>query len=804
MRIWFPLTLVTLLIHFNLYAGKDFPAEEGYLVHVTETMMKNSVAIPGATINGEITDNSKAPEMRTTLHHTYQGMVPDEAMAASLTLWGIPLNIASNANQHRRYAWIDRFKNYVGHIFGGEINDIYTLGHTYGAGSFVIIPEEEQADFTKTNPKYDGTIVTYTEEEKIRDVVNRVLIEVSGLVVNYTKKQGESLDQYEQAYWLDIEGKRIPEQVVRDFLESQNFVRSNHNYSPFQHYESIIGVLSNPFHLRARGSEILYRSLKTSAHMNMFLAMYPFMKERLRRASAHLDDAHRKRLVHWLEENQTFVDLIRMELDLRKKGRSLFFDNPKLTEHISRRATLKIEEASEDLRELTAQEMKILEGTETTGDGFYVPAYLGNIFSFDPQFYGDFIAVTPWSPVKKSIFQIDRLIKLYLRTKQMDKPWTEAMIAAVAPLRRIQIPADEFKEIQEYFNAHVWDKFWKDTSKSGEHILPLYNHPDFGIILRQLMLVPPKPLIAQEHILHLILAGQADETRKLMAPKVPNREPLDLLGMLKVTVIGQYFWGEETFLARQLLFLKNMLKHVPIDNLNDARAIYSAYSYAEDAASILPLAFIHFCGDLLDTFLAKNPPTRELTEGEKGSLIGTLNLMLPSLYKATEKQFHLSVPPTAGNEDKREIRQLFIRQLIGDKTDEEEAVDEKEGGEEEATLAPTLHALVAKTATFPPQYAHPLSPEETYQLLKLKHASFLSLVRGGCFGGLQGVIKECGYEDAYQQYFGPEQDAAWYIEWELLTNGNTLNSLFQLLRDVQGSGAESVRRRYEQADNFWF
>lgn len=801
MRSWFHLLLSIILIHSNVHAGKDFPAENGYLVHVTRTMLKASTAVPGATINGEITDPSKAPEIRITLHHAYHGMVPDEAMGASVTLWGMPTSMPSSANQHRKYAWIDQFKNFAGHNFGGEMNDIYTLGHTYGAGSFVVVPEEERKDFTKANPEYDGTIVTYLDGENIRNVINQALIKASGLVINYTRKDPSSIKhQHQQAYWLDIDGERIPEETVLDFLKTQNFLQSDHNHSPFWHYESILSPLSNPFHSSHRELKKPYKSFKTSPHMEILLSLYPFVKERLCLASAHLDADHRERIDRWLAGNQTFVDLLRMELDLRKQNRSLFFDNPKLKEHIRQRATLNIEQASEDLHELTADEMRELEGTETTGDSFFVSAYLSSIFSFEPQFYSAFIAATPCSPVKKSIFQIDRLITLYLRTHQMDEPWVEAMAAAVTPLRRTRIEPDEFKKIQDYFNIHIWDKFWKDTSRGGERILALYNHPSFGIILRQLMLFAPNPNPTYEEILHLLLAGKKDEAMKLMTPKLPDHKPLDLLGILKITGSGQYFWGERAFTVGQLPFLKNILRQVFVNTLKEARNINNAYHSAENAATMLPLAYVHFCGDLLDTFLSRKPPARMLTEGEKGILIGQLNLMLPNLYKASEKQFHLSVPPAPENDEKREIRQLFIDQLIAEKTCEDALASE----EESPSLAPKLHALLEETVKAPPQYTHPLSPAETYQLLNRPDTSFLSLVRGGCFGGLQGIIKEYGYEEACQQYFGAYQDTMWYLDDDLFLGGNTINSLFSLLRDVQTSGAESVRRRYEQPDNFWF
>lgn len=116
-----------ILISTKVYAVRNLPfaVEEGFLVHVTRYMMSDSTAIPGASTEEGLIDKTLVPEIRCTLHHAYHGMVPDEAMGVGAVIAGMPVSLPSRINETRKYAWLDRFSNFLEHTFGGQLNDVY-------------------------------------------------------------------------------------------------------------------------------------------------------------------------------------------------------------------------------------------------------------------------------------------------------------------------------------------------------------------------------------------------------------------------------------------------------------------------------------------------------------------------------------------------------------------------------------------------------------------------------------------------------------------------------------------------------
>jgi len=746
MRLFLSLFLLFILSPLNLKAGGDlpFPIEDGFLVHVTRHMMTKSTTIPGGAIDDKLTDRNKAPEVRCTFHNTFHGMVPDDAMSTGTSFAGFPIHVASQSNQRRRYAYLDRLSQFDGHVFGGQLNDIYTGGHHYGKGSIVVIPEEERELFLKANPEFSGCIETYKEGDNFRSVINHILLRESSCLLDYTK----NTDLASVNSISDFIVKNGEEVLALDpfvaYFQKHKYYIGDHNYSPFNHYEAVVHTLCTPFHRCVEENPVIWKSLLPSSHIQLLLSLYPFVREELLSASVHVESGLQQTLRSWLVENESFLDFFRTELGLRKQNKSLFFENPQLREHIAARRTITVQSAAEALKELTDEQMKMIEGTGRTGDNVFVPAYISSLVSFDPSFPRRLTEGCGLTEDQRVAYQLLSLFKLYNKKGVVDPGFHDEMANALSRFAVFKKrPSEKF---MKYVQNEFWRVFEKDESPNCEKVLSLLNQSFSGNSLQDVLF-----------------------------PNIP-REELDLQRLLVLSPLFEYVWGENATLHTQLIpFLKAPFRELPVTCLLQAQTYSQIFLSRAIELFQAPLSCVHFCGDLVDTYLSQNLPTRKFVPAEKGCMISQVSLICnwnPDVMAMISKQ---------DSEENNTRSQLIDALLL-------------KGSELDKFLTLCVKGMQAIEATL----SNPLSPQHLLHLLSKQEVNLLALIRGGCFGGLKSVISACGYGAEFDLFYENDEISPWYHPGRILPA--TFASIIETLKSVRLYGVDAAKERINTND----
>ena len=470
-----------------LFAVIDMPCpvEDGDLIHVTKWRMTSSRAVPGAVTGGKIVDREKCPDVRCTLHHCYMGMVPDAAMQSVGIIGGYLFSTTSGANNGRAYAWIDRLSHFEGEVIGsGGPADVFTGAHTYGEGSVVLIPVGEVEDFRTDNPDFAGDIQTYTPEDNFRERINEILLMRNGVLLSYRDGGLFAPGDPILGFAPHIEDEDVDLTPFKTYLDDRRIFLGHHNYSPFGQYETILIELRRPF----MGFDLVkyswpdtIRNVPSEENLISLLSLYDFVTIRLRNAVTHAltNDSVREEIDQWLDYNEAFVKLFRIDLVLRDQKKSLFFGNENFPEYFARRADLDVEGAASSLPELTEQQIAEWRGHKSDLEVSplrFLSLYLTTFACFDPLLTKEIAEHTTLSRVKKVAFQLHSLFRLYWHYSEPSQELIDTFDATLIEWEALQ--ESSFKTPLEMEKEAAWAQY---KAKQSMFFEALSNNSDANI-----------------------------------------------------------------------------------------------------------------------------------------------------------------------------------------------------------------------------------------------------------------------------------------------------------------------------------
>lgn len=336
-------------------------AQTLYLVHATNILLKDSIAVAGAcnrhpkTLETFLISRERTIEPRQTLHHTAGGVVPANYMAL------IKNNIYSQNNDgcsQFLYAYLDDFSIFdkKEEIFGGTLTDVFTTTHTYGDTSIIIIPDNKQNEFWEKNINFNGKVELYNSNKillhkKVQEVLNQ-----KGALIN----------------------ENISSSSFEKIISKRKLYSGIHANSPFMKVEKALSPFCTIFEVLECWPEDREKLLIYSIPDQLFNFYINNVEEAFKKVEVFFKD--KQNFKKWYDRCQSFIKLHALEYKLHQSKKSLFFNPDKLSTYVKKNMDLStndlIADEFENINEDKLKELYKIEFWEDFQDQLYFKHFL--------------------------------------------------------------------------------------------------------------------------------------------------------------------------------------------------------------------------------------------------------------------------------------------------------------------------------------------------------------------------------------------------------------------------------------------
>jgi hypothetical protein len=480
----------------DLEASRLDPANI-YLVHASHFLIKNSTAVAGASsLEPELKNHltlfptDQCMEIRKTLHHCVGNLVPEDGMGTVLSLGGYKLSIQTKGHGTTPFAYLDLMASFLERqeIFGGQINDLFTTSHHYGATAIAVIPVGQADTFKDNNPDFEGELLLYNpDQQDLRTTVFKILQDKQATIINLNKKKKNPfvhpISSYEE---ITVADKVVPRSDFEKFFQAYGIPILDHNISHFINIEHLLSYFRQAFIATYKGKNEPWKFSLSSKHIPALTALVEFEFTELFKQIDHVNEQQQKELASWREDCRSFIAFHKLEAALRQQHKSLFYHNPKLQDHILQRHSLNLLTLQDELPLLEAPIIaKIESDTENFAMRAEIPEYYRDLTHHNPldyilltHFMRDHFNEWPYGPG----IILHKMSGQYFASQVLTDEMITACKFALDHLSLVH-NINLIEEIQTNF----WIYATKDDSPKGHCTLALLNHPVLNPKLRHVL-----------------------------------------------------------------------------------------------------------------------------------------------------------------------------------------------------------------------------------------------------------------------------------------------------------------------------
>jgi hypothetical protein len=273
-------------------------------VHLTDHFPKGGKMIAGATIGTTIIHSKRAMPERSSLHFA----------------WNKPVSVEATADRgmlKRKYAIIETFKALETKWYGGYHDDIVIIGnHKLSKDAIIFVPEGESESLEAENSNTLATIISYPKESTGAKAAEEHIKKTLGITVK-SVNPGTSRD-----WEIEINSDRVKAHAIFELIIG-NRHWGIHEESPHGIVDLILGYLNHNFRV-AFMSDAFLDELLEPREIERALVLLRYYRQKLGGEIETLS----KEIQTFLEERDPVIDkwlgLLELEVDIRKKGKSIF------------------------------------------------------------------------------------------------------------------------------------------------------------------------------------------------------------------------------------------------------------------------------------------------------------------------------------------------------------------------------------------------------------------------------------------------------------------------------------------------